>query len=183
MEFLSGHLGLAMAPAWLAPGRILELGCARKGQSARETSREHVESAIRRVGRKSVGEADGANSVGRHGICATSRRSSSREHARATEMAAIAAKSQGWNSLRGAVEKIKAERWDTFRGSAWRLGKGLGALLGKRAYGIKLKELGAAAGGMDYMSVSAAVKRLEQRAGKDAALAAALQRCRKELQM
>jgi chromosomal replication initiation ATPase DnaA len=55
--------------------------------------------------------------------------------------------------------------------------------LGKRAYGIKLKELGAAAGGMDYMSVSAAVKRLEQRAGKDAALAAALQRCRKELQM
>ena len=82
-----------------------------------------------------------------------------------------------------AVEKVKGERWETFRDRHGDWGRDLALYLGKRGYGIKLKELGAAAGGMDYMSVSAAVKRLEPRAGKDAALAAALQRCRKELQM
>jgi hypothetical protein len=50
-------------------------------------------------------------------------------------------------------------------------------------FGIQLKELRQAAGGMDYMGVSVAVKRLERRIAKDAALSAALQCCRKQLQM
>jgi chromosomal replication initiation ATPase DnaA len=81
------------------------------------------------------------------------------------------------------VEKIKGERWETFRDRYGDWGRDLALYLGKKGFGIKLKELGDAAGGMDYMSVSAAVKRLEQRAGKDAALSAALHRCRKELKM
>ena len=50
-------------------------------------------------------------------------------------------------------------------------------------FGIQLKELRQAAVGMDYMGVSVAVKRLERRIAKDAALSAALQCCRKQLQM
>jgi hypothetical protein len=50
-------------------------------------------------------------------------------------------------------------------------------------FGIHLKELGQAAGGMDYMGVSVAAKLPERRIGKDAALSAALQCCRKELEL
>jgi chromosomal replication initiation ATPase DnaA len=82
-----------------------------------------------------------------------------------------------------AVEKVKAERWETFRDRYGDWGRDLALYLGKQNCGLKLKELGEAAGGMDYMSVSAAVKRLGQRIAKDPALSGALQRCRKELGM
>ena len=51
--------------------------------------------------------------------------------------------------------------------------------MGKKGFGINLRELGGAAGGMDYMSVSAAVERLEARAEKGTVLSAALNRCDK----
>jgi hypothetical protein len=39
--------------------------------------------------------------------------------------------------------------------------------LGQRRCGLKLKELGALAGGIDYGSVSGAIRRLETRAEKE----------------
>jgi chromosomal replication initiation ATPase DnaA len=81
------------------------------------------------------------------------------------------------------VEKAKGERWERFRDRYGDWGRDLALYLGKKGFGIKLRELGEAAGGMDYMSVSAAVKRLEERVDKDAALSAALHRCRKDLKM
>jgi hypothetical protein len=39
--------------------------------------------------------------------------------------------------------------------------------LGRRACGLRLRELGAAAGGVDYAAVSAAIKRFERRLARE----------------
>jgi REP element-mobilizing transposase RayT len=177
------YLGLTKTPVWLRRDRILELGGGRKGQRAREAYREYVESAIRQglaespweklTAQTVLGGAELVRQVGE------SLRGEAREHSR-------------WRELRGrpkfaeiiaVVEKAKAERWESFRDRYGDWGRDLALYLGKEGFGLKLRELGAAAGGMDYMSVSVAVKRLERRAEKDAALSTALHHCRKELKM
>lgn len=84
---------------------------------------------------------------------------------------------QGRPQLAGvieAVEKVKGEQWDAFRDRYGDWGRDLVLYLGRKKCGLKLKELGAAVGGIDYVSVSAAVKRFGQRAQKDKALARVL---------
>ena len=53
---------------------------------------------------------------------------------------------------------------------------------GGKKCGLKWKELGAAAGGIDYVSASTAVRRLEQRLGKVPALSQALRQAQTRLQ-
>ncbi len=72
------------------------------------------------------------------------------------------------------VEKLKGEKWETFRDRYGDWGRDLVLYLGRKVCGLKLKELGEAAGGIDYVSVSAAVKRFENSVAKDAALARVL---------
>jgi putative transposase len=177
------YLGLAKAPAWLTRERILELGGGRKGQRTREAYREYVESAVRQglaespweklTAQTVLGGVEFARQIG------ASLRGDTREQSR-------------WRELRGrpqiseiikVVEKAKRERWESFRDRYGDWGRDLALYLGKKDFGIKLRELGEAAGGMDYMSVSAAVQRLARRAEKDSALSAALTRCRNELKM
>ena len=178
------YVGLAKAPSWLRRERILELGGGRaKAQSAGEAYREHVESAIRQGLAPSpweklraqtvLGGVDFARRIGQ------ALRGDGRERS-------------GWRALRGrptisqiiaVVEKAKAESWKRFRDRYGDWGRDMALYLGKKDFGIKLRELGEAAGGMGYMSVSAAVKRLGRRVEKDSALATALARCRRELKM
>jgi hypothetical protein len=71
----------------------------------------------------------------------------------------------------GVVEQLKGESWDSFvhRYGDW--GRDVALYLGQKYCGLKLKELGAAAGGIDYATVSAAIKQLELRSGRDRELA------------
>ena len=55
--------------------------------------------------------------------------------------------------------------------------------VGRKDCGLKLRELGEAMGGIDYVSVGAAVKRFEQRLAREAALAAKLPQLQQVLQM
>jgi len=80
------------------------------------------------------------------------------------------------------VEKLKGEKWEIFRDRYGDWGRDLVLYLGRRACGLKLKELGKAAGGIDCVSVSAAVKRFEKRVAKEAGLARVLSQARKLLQ-
>ena len=84
---------------------------------------------------------------------------------------------QGRPQLSGviaAVEKLKGEKWEAFRDRYGDWGRDLVLSLGRKECGMKLKDLGAAASGIDYVSVSAAVKRFGQRAQKEKALARVL---------
>jgi REP element-mobilizing transposase RayT len=177
------YLGVAKAPPWLTRERILNLGGRRKGQSSQEAYREYVESAIRQGLAESPWEKltartvlGGVEFVRQAGKWLTG---DLREQPR-------------WRQLRGrpqipeiiaAVAKAKGEQWETFRDRHGDWGRDLVLYLGKKGFGIKLRELGEWAGGMNYISVSAAVRRMERRAERDPALTAALNRCRKKLQM
>ncbi len=62
------------------------------------------------------------------------------------------------------AESLRRERWQTFRDRYGDWSRDLALYLGQRRCGIKLKELGKLAGGIDYGSVSGAIRWLEMRA-------------------
>ena len=77
-----------------------------------------------------------------------------------------------WGEVLSAVEALRGERWEQFRDRYGDWGRDLALYLGRTRCGLKLKELGALAGGIDYVSVSSAVRRFRARLKRD-------QRCRK----
>jgi len=68
------------------------------------------------------------------------------------------------------VERIKGEDWAGFRDRHGDWGRDLALWLGRKHCGLRLRELGELAGGMDYAAVSAAVARWRQRMTKDHAM-------------
>lgn len=72
-----------------------------------------------------------------------------------------------WEDAVRAVERLKGQRWKDFRDQHGDWGRDLALYLGRKRCGLKLKALGELAGGIDYVSVSGAVRRLEQRAEKE----------------
>jgi len=73
------------------------------------------------------------------------------------------------------VERLKGEEWGVFRDRCGDWGRDLVLYLGRKDCGLKLRELGEAAGGIDYVSVASAVRRFEQRLARDKSLADWLQ--------
>jgi putative transposase len=175
------YLGLAKAPPWLTRKGILELGGSGGKTASPEAYREYVEGAVRQGLSESPWEKLTAQTVlgGVEFARQISRtlKGTMREQPRWRQLSARPRMTE----IIAVVEKEKGERWEEFRDRYGDWGRDLALYLGKKDFGIKLRELGEAAGGMDYMSVSAAVKRLERRAQNDAALSAALNRCRKKL--
>jgi len=80
-----------------------------------------------------------------------------------------------------AVEKVKGERWNSFKDRYGDLGLALAMWAARGFTGLTLKDIGAALGGLDYAAVSVAVRRLESRARADEALAAQQQTLRQLL--
>jgi hypothetical protein len=67
-----------------------------------------------------------------------------------------------WETIVRAMETVKKEKWEDFchRYGDW--GRDLALYIGRRDGGMKLKDLGEKAGGMDYSSVAMAVHRIGQ---------------------
>jgi hypothetical protein len=81
------------------------------------------------------------------------------------------------------VDRLKGEPWAGFRDRYGDWGRDLVLYLGRQDCGLKLRELGAAVGGIDYVSVGAAVKRFEQRLTSEKGLADQLRQARQPIQM
>jgi len=64
------------------------------------------------------------------------------------------------------VERMKKEKWDSFRDRHGDFGRDLALWAGRRYGALTLGELGKAAGGIDYAAVTMAIKRLEVKAGR-----------------
>jgi putative transposase len=176
------YVGLDKAPDWLRCEAVLGLAGGAQGRRQREAYRKHVESALRQGLAESpwerlteqvvLGGAEFVRKV-REGL-----RGDAREQTGLQRL-------QGRPKLPEAisvVEKLKGEKWEMFRDRYGDWGRDLVLYLGRKVCGLKLKELGEAAGGIDYVSVSAAVKRIEDRATKDPALARALNQARSSFQ-
>jgi REP-associated tyrosine transposase len=160
------YVGLRPTPKWLERARILEyLG---RGKGSREQAyRRYVEEAIRDglqetpwcelVERVALGSARFVRSLQRHW------RGDEREIPGLKRLKGL----PPWTKAIGIVEKLRGEPWDTFRDRYGDWGRDLALYLGQRRCGIKLKALGELVGGIDYGSVSGAIRRLEQRALHD----------------
>ena len=81
------------------------------------------------------------------------------------------------------VEQIKGERWEDFRDRHKDWGRDLVFYLGRKDWGVGLRELGEAAGGVDALAVGIATRRLPKRMERTPELSAALAQCRQKLQM
>ena len=67
-----------------------------------------------------------------------------------------------WKEVVRAVEKVKGEPWASFVNRYGDWGRDLALIVGRRRAGMALKDLGLVAGGMDYSTVSEAIRRVEK---------------------
>ena len=72
-----------------------------------------------------------------------------------------------------AVERVKGEAWDVFFGRHGDWGRDMTLLVARECTGMTLRELGRAAGGMDYGAVSEAMRRMGIRRKREHAINAA----------
>ena len=176
------YVGLAKAPAWLETQTVLELGGGRAGDGRRRAYRAYVESAVREGLAESPWEHLQAQIV--LGGAAFARRLREGLGGDAREQPELR-QLQIRPTLReviARVERLKGESWEAFRDRYGDWGRDLVLYLGRRDCGLKLRELGEAAGGIDYVSVAAAVKRFEQKLDRDASLAERLREARQMTQ-
>lgn len=73
-----------------------------------------------------------------------------------------------WEDLVGAVEKVKGARWQEFSGVRGDWGRAAACYIARKHAGMTLREIGEAAGGIDYGAVSMMLKRFEKRLESDA---------------
>jgi len=76
----------------------------------------------------------------------------------------------GFDEVVKAVEKVKGEPWQAFVDRQGDWGRDMVFHLCRQATGMTLRELGEAAGGLDYAAVSVAIRRMGQRLREDSAL-------------
>ena len=169
------YLDLAKTPPWLRRQAIWALG-GFKGPNAKADYRRHVESAVRQglpenpweklrasalLGAAAIVKGLGGRVSGAAGR---------RDHRPTLDQ------------IIQAVERVKREKWRTFRDRHGDWGRDLVLHLGRKHGGLPLRDLGQATG-MGGTAVSMAVKRTRARMETDAALAAALKSCQKQLQL
>ncbi len=74
-----------------------------------------------------------------------------------------------------AMEEVKGEKWRHFANRVGDSGRDVVLEIARRQCGLTLKEIGEAAGGMDYRCVATAIRRIRKRALKDRALRSEIQ--------
>ena len=174
------YVGRERAPAWLDTEAVLAQW-PEGGQRKRSAYREHVEHAIREGLEASPWERLEAGMVlgGREFLdrVQKSLRGNAREQ---TALRRLESRPDFAHAV-AAVEKIKGEPWQNFRDRYGDWGRDMVLYLARCHCGMKLAELGKAGGGLDYATVSAAVKRFSQRLATDRSLAGIANRAEAEM--
>jgi putative transposase len=165
------YAGFERAPEWLTCEVILEMGGGRGTTRERPARyRDHVENAIREGLQASPWEHVQAQLVlgGKEFLGKVRRglKSMSREQPQARALK----QRRAWKEVVEVVEKVCGQQWEMLmdRHGSW--GRELAWYWGRRKCGLRLAELGAAGGGVDYAAVSVAIKRFERRLKKEASL-------------
>lgn len=160
------YAGYRAAPQWLEREKILSYLGPTKSDSP-EPYRKYVEQAVREGLEQSPWEALVEQVIlGTDKFIATVRqqwRGSERESRGLKRLRGLPT----WEEAVQVVERLQGQRWEQFRDRHGDCGRDLVLYLGRRRCGMKLRALGELAGGIDYVSVSGAIRRLEQRAQKE----------------
>jgi hypothetical protein len=161
------------AVAWLDSAEVL----ARAGGAA--GYRQRMEERIRQ------GEAADWRQNVRWGLVLGSERFARRVRSRIRVDRELAgrgelARRRPFEEIVAQVERLKREPWGAFRDRYGDWGRDLVLWAARRYSGLRLRELGAAAGGMDYTAVANAIRRLPARATTDRQLRKAMTHLQRE---
>ena len=166
-------VGLSPSPKWLCRKVVLDL-LGGKAERREQAYRQSVEQEVREGLTSSPWEAVVEQVVlGTETFLKTLRQSwrgDERESPGLKRLRGL----PSWERAVEVVETIKAETWDVFCNRHGDWGRDLALLLGRKRCGLKLRDLGRWAGGLDYVSVSTAIRRFEDRAVRDRNLAKTL---------
>ena len=170
--------GLASVPDWLAGEEVLRRSGGVSAYRRWVEARLGAGSATPLAARTRLGLA-----IGSDAFCddlrqrASERRLIRREHPHHHGLALA----PEWPAIVAAVEQVKGEAWSAFATRHGDTGRDLAWWAARRLAGLPLAALAAAAGGVDYSTVSAAVQRLARRAAEDKALQAQMQDLARQL--
>jgi REP element-mobilizing transposase RayT len=153
------YAGLANPASWLVWEWVLGRMAGGTGRRARAAYRAYVEEAVREGLDETPWEQlqagvalGGTEFVGR---IRSRLRGDPKEQPGLREL-------QGaprFERVKAVVEQLKGDRWENFRDRRGDWGRDLALYMGRKRCGLKLAELGAAAGGIGYNSAGMAVRR------------------------
>lgn len=161
------YAGLQPPPSWLECATVLALLGGRAGKGQRTAYRRFVEEAVREGlvpspwERLQAGVVLGGN--GFVGRLRTRLRGNDKEQSGLRHLKGRPT----WEQAVRVVERLKGEKWESFRDRHGDSGRDLALYLGRKRCGLKLAELASRSGGIDYVSVATAVRRFARRAAKD----------------
>jgi REP element-mobilizing transposase RayT len=159
------YAGYRAAPEWLERETIL--GYLGKGAGDRHQAyRQYVEQSIREGLRESLWDTLVEQAILGSQKFIESLRRQWRGNERESPGLKRLRGMPGWKDAVQVVERLKGQRWKDFRDQHGDWGRDLALYLGRKRCGLNLRTLGELAGGIDYVSVSGAVRRLEKRAEK-----------------
>ena len=168
------YTGRQRVPAWLECGRVLDLLDKGDGTPQQAYAR-YVEEAVR----EGLAESPWERLTEQAALGSAKFIKSLQKYWRGNERETTGLKRlrglPTWDQAVAAVEKLRGQKWERFRDRYGDWGRDLALYLGQRRCGMKLKELGEQAGGMDYGTVSISIRRLEKRLALDRKLAQAKQ--------
>jgi putative transposase len=163
------YLGLEKAPPWLWIEAVL--GTGGKAHDATSRYQAHVENAVREglpespwerlVGGLLLGRADFVRQM------QTSLLGDRREQPSLRQLESR----PSFTDVVVVVEQMAGEPWSEFRDRHGHWGRDLAFWLARRHCGLTLRALGKVAGGVDYVTVCMAIKRIGQRITSDPDLA------------
>ena len=158
------YIDAETAPSWLTCERVLSLAGGRAPAESRQHYRKFTEEAVREglpespwehlIGQVALGTRQWWQKL-RSGLSGAAREQ--------PQWKAVRPRAS-WDSVVKEVVRARGLPWDQFKGKRGDWGRDLAFYLGRQECGLTLRQLGAHADGVDYATVSAAIKRIAQRA-------------------
>ena len=161
------YAGFQPPPPWLECATVLGLLGGRAGKGQRTAYRRYVEEAVSEGLAPSPWERLQAGVV--LGGTAFVGRLRARLQGNDKEQSGLR-RLKGhptWEQAVRVVERLKGEKWESFRDRHGDSGRDLALYLGRKRCGLKLADLATRSGGIDYVTVATAVRRFAHRAAKD----------------
>jgi putative transposase len=164
------YVGRAKPPGWLTRRRVLGMVGGGSGSERQQAYRRYVEEAVREGLAESPWQRLEAGVVlGGQKFVERMRRHLRGDEREQPQLRRLQAR-PSWEQVVAAVEKVKGQRWETFRDRYGDWGRDLALYVGRRRAGMRLRQLAEAAGGVDYGSAAGAVQRFAQRLSRDRVL-------------
>jgi hypothetical protein len=165
------YIGVDRAPDWLVLNKIL--GWMGNGtiEDGQVSYREYVEKAAREGLQQTPWEKlQSAVVLGSDAFVKQIQGSGQKADRREQPSGSLLDKRPSFSQVVEVVESIKGESWNQFAGRYKDWGRMMVLALARQHCGLKLRELGELAGGMDYATVGMAIRRFQNRVNKDATL-------------